>query len=210
MRWPACLLLMVTAVPGFAGPRTEVSFQQRVAGYTGAIDTELWEVTPHKSLDGNGTMTVDGLNNGGRSHVLIRFTGVVGRVPRGATVHRAGLTVTAFDPGSPVHLHRALVPWPRGATWAGMIHGVAADGRELSRQRDGFTFGKLMNNRQRIVFDVTDTVQAWVNGAKNYGWGFINTGTNGWDFYSSETEDVTARPKLIIEYSTRDAAKERK
>jgi hypothetical protein len=48
---------------------------------------------------------------------------------------------------------------------------------------------------------VTDTVQAWVNGAANHGWVFINTGPNGWDFYTSEFEDVKQRPRLIVQFT---------
>ena len=48
---------------------------------------------------------------------------------------------------------------------------------------------------------MTDTVQAWVNGAPNHGWVFINTGPNGWDFYTSEFEDVKQRPRLLVEFT---------
>ena len=49
-----------------------------------------------------------------------------------------------------------------------MIAGVTADGLEASRHRESFTFGKIAANSSAIPFDVTDSVQAWVNGAPNY------------------------------------------
>jgi VCBS repeat-containing protein len=49
------------------------------------------------------------------------------------------------------------------------------------------------------TFDVTASVQAWAGGATNYGWAFLPSGTNGWDFYSAEG---TTTPKLTIDYTT--------
>jgi hypothetical protein len=94
-----------------------------------------------------------------------------------------------------------LVPWKRTATWTSLVAGVTADGLEASKQKDGFTFGKISASTSAIPFDVTDTVQAWANGSANHGWVFINTGGNGWDFYTSEFDDVKQRPKLVIEFS---------
>jgi len=30
---------------------------------------------------------------------------------------------------------------------------------------------------------------------------FLNTGGNGWDFYTSEFENIPQRPKLIVEFT---------
>ena len=81
-----------------------------------------------------------------------------------------------------------------------MVGGVTADGLEALKQKDSFTFGKISASSSEIRFEVTDTVQAWANGKPNYGWVFINTGGNGWDFYTSEFEDMKQRPKLIVEF----------
>ncbi len=87
-----------------------------------------------------------------------------------------------------------------------MVDGVSADGCEASRHKDSFTFGKIAANSSVVVFDVTDTVQAWSSGLANHGWVFINTGGNGWDFYASEFDDVKQRPQLVIEYETASAS----
>jgi hypothetical protein len=81
-----------------------------------------------------------------------------------------------------------------------MVDGVSADDAEASRHKDSFTFGKIAANTSTVIFDVTDTVSAWVQGSPNHGWVFINTGGNGWDFYSSEFDDIQQRPKLIVEF----------
>ncbi len=68
-------------------------------------------------------------------------------------------------------------------------------------RKTGFTFGKISATTSEIPFDVTDSVQAWVNGSNNHGWVFINTGANGWDFYTCEQPVVEKRPTLVVRYS---------
>jgi hypothetical protein len=185
--------------------RRELAFQEGVDGYAGTIDTELWEVSPNKVLEKNDSVSTDTDNDGGQSQILLRFDDLFGsgprQIPPGSTIHKARLIVMAFDPGNPVHLHRMLVPWDRSATWNSMVAGVSADDLEAARQADGFTFGRLVANQQRVVFEVTDTVQNWANGVANYGWVFLNTGSNGWDFYASEYEEVASRPQLVVEFT---------
>jgi hypothetical protein len=206
----ASLCLVLTAAAGQKGEapgadKQTVSFQQGVNGYSGTVDVEIWAVAPNTCLEGNPNASSDADNDGGESQVLLRFADIVGdgrsQVPPGSSIHNARLVVSAFDPGTPVHLHRMLVPWKPTATWNSLVGGVTADGLEASSQKDSFTFGKISASSSDIVFDVTDTVQAWVNGAANHGWVFINTGPDGWDFYSSEFEDVKQRPRLIVEFT---------
>jgi len=179
-------------------------FQSGINGYDGTVDIELWALAPTTILDTNPNATTDANNDGGESQILLRFEKIIGngpgQMPPGSLVQSATLIVSAFDQGDTVYLHRMLVPWPRQATWTTMIAGVTADGLEASRHRESFTFGKIAANSSAIPFDVTDSVQAWVNGAPNHGWVFINSGGNGWDFYTHEFEDIKQRPKLIVTY----------
>jgi hypothetical protein len=188
-----------------AGGRQTVTFQQGVNGYTGTVDLEIWAVAPHTCLEGNINVSSDADNDGGESQVLMRFDDVFGpkpgQVPPKATIHKATLVVSAFDEGTTVHLHRVLVPWKKTATWAALSAGLTADGLEASKQKDAFTFGKIAASTSAIPFEVTDAVQGWANGTTNHGWVFINTGGNGWDFYTSEFDDVKQRPKLVVEFT---------
>jgi hypothetical protein len=208
------LALAAVAVAGFtaeapapreAEGRQTVTFQDGVNGYAGTVDLEIWAVSPNTCLNGNPNASADADNDGGESQILMRFDDIIGhdpgQIPPGATVHSARLVVSAFDQGNTVHLHRMLVPWKKTATWNALVAGVTADGLEASRQKDSFTFGKISANTSDIPFNVTDAVQAWANGKPNYGWVFINTGGNGWDFYTAEFEDVKQRPKLIVEFT---------
>jgi hypothetical protein len=180
--------------------------QEGANGYTGTVDTEIWAVSPNTILEGNINASSDSDNDGGESQVLMRFEGIVGqeagRIPPNSMIHSATLVVSAFDEGTTVHLHRMLVPWKRSATWNSLVAGVTADGLEASQQKSSFTFGKIAASTSDIDFSVTDDVQAWVNGEANFGWVFINTGGNGWDFYTGEFDDVLKRPKLVIEFTS--------
>lgn len=178
------------------------SFQQGVDGYSGTVDTEIWALAPNTILADNPNASSDSDNDGGESQVVIRFDGIFGasesQVPKGARIVKANLYVSAFDQGSTVHLHRMNVPFSKTATWNSLVDGVSADGLEASRTKDSLTFGKIAANTSTAIFDVTDTVQYWSAGHPNHGWVFINTGGNGWDFYSSEFEDLKQRPRLEI------------
>lgn len=183
----------------------KATFRQGVDGYLGTIDIELWALAPTTVLDTNPNATTDADNDGGESQILLRFERMIGdgpgQIPPGSAIRSATLTVSAFDQGSTVHLHRMLVPWSRQATWTTLVAGVTADGLEASRHRESFTFGKIAANSSAVPFDVTDSVQAWADGAPNHGWVFINTGGNGWDFYTSEFDDPKQRPTLVVEFT---------
>jgi hypothetical protein len=202
--WLLVLQLILMASPACFGQSTKIIFQNGIDGYQGTVDTEIWALAPTTLLDSNPNASSDANNDGGESQVLIRFDDILGStdrsIPLRSQIVSARLLVSAFDQGSTVNLHRMLVPFPKAATWSSMIDGVSADGLEASRQKDSFTFGKIAANTSVVVFDVTDTVQAWVSGQANHGWVFLNTGGNGWDFYSSEFDDIGQRPKLIVEY----------
>jgi hypothetical protein len=191
--------------PAGDSARQTFTFQEGVNGYSGTVDLEIWAVSPNTCLNGNPNASSDADNDGGESQVLMRFDDIVsageGRLLPRSTIHSATLIVSAFDEGTTVHLHRVLVPWKATSTWNSLVAGLTADGLEASKQKDGFTFGKISASTSAISFDVTDTVQAWVNGAANHGWVFINTGGNGWDFYTSEFDDVKQRPKLVVEFT---------
>jgi hypothetical protein len=185
----------------------QVGFQQGVDGYSGTVDLEVWALAPKTILNANPNASTDANNDGGESQVLMRFDDIVGdgpnQIPPFASILSARLVVSAFDQGSTVNLHRLYVPFESSATWDSLIAGVSADGREASRHKDGFTFGTIAASSSGAIFDVTDTVQAWVNGLDNHGWAFLNTGGNGWDFYTAEFDKVEQRPKLIVQFVPR-------
>jgi hypothetical protein len=185
----------------------QITFQQGVNGYSGTVDLEVWALAPKTILNDNPNASSDANNDGGESQVLMRFDNIIGsepnQIPRFASIVSARLIVSAFDQGSTVNLHRLYIPFSPSATWDSLIAGISADGMEASRHKDGFTFGTIAASSSGAVFDVTDTIQAWVNGQENYGWVFLNTGGNGWDFYTAEFDKIEQRPKLVVRYTVR-------
>ena len=208
MKGLVCILMLVATAAALAADSPKhphgKSFQHGVDGYNKMVDTEIWSIAPSKILDKQGTMTSDGSNGGGESQVLMCFQSIIGdaaeQLPPKANIVKATLTVVAFDPGNTVYLHRMLVPWNRASTWNSMGDGISVDDHEATRVRDGLTFGHIVMDKQSVQFDVTDTVQAWANGAPNFGWVFVNTGFNGWDFYSSDWIETDLHPKLEVTY----------
>lgn len=199
------LVKLLEEQPAPVPAKVEVrSFRDGENGYDGTVDSEIWALAPTTILESNPNASTDSDNDGGESQVVLRFDGIVGdqphQIPRFAALKSAKLHVSAFDQGSTVNLHRMLVPFDESVTWGSLVSGVSADGMEASRHKDSFTFGKIAANSSEIVFDVTDTVQQWVNGEANHGWVFLNTGGNGWDFYASEFDDIKQRPRLVVEF----------
>ncbi len=72
---------------------------------------------------------------------------------------------------------------------------MQADGVEAVSTADAVT-GSVNNGVTTI--DVTSSVEAWLNGAANYGWAFLSLGSDGWRFSSSEGGTP---PKLDIVYT---------
>ena len=175
-------------------------FQSGINGYDGTVDIELWARLRPQSSTPTPTPRPMQTTTAGKARFSFDSEKIIGngpgQIPPGSLVRSATMIVSAFDQGDTVYFHRMLVPWPRQATWTTLVAGVTADGLEASRHRESFTFGKIAANSSAIPFDVTDSVQAWVNGAANHGWVFINSGGNGWDFYTHEFEDIKQRPKL--------------
>jgi len=207
MHGAVSLICFFAKAPQEPPKTTTASFQQGVNGYGGTVDTEVWALATTTILSSNPNASSDANNDGGESQVLMRFDEIIGakpgQIPPKARIRSAKLLVSAFDQGDTVNLHRLLVPFDESATWGTMISGVSADGLEASRHKDSFTFGKIAANSSEIVFEVTDTVQGWVSGEKNHGWVFINTGGNGWDFYTADFDKVEQRPKLVVEFEPR-------
>ncbi len=138
---------------------------------------------------------------GGPTAVLLRFDDLIGggagQVPPGATVYQALLRLTTSRPGEGAALHRMLVDWSADATWNSLGNGIQADGVEAEVQPDLIT-GAI--GAGVVELDVTDSVQAWAQGASNYGWGLLPSGPDGWDFWSSSAADESQRPRLFVLY----------
>jgi hypothetical protein len=158
----------------------------------------------------DSSISVDLDNDGLQSVALIRFDDIIGKgrgqVPPGSTVTAAVLTLHGNNAGGgKFHVHRLLADWDVSSiTWdtakfgGNTEGGIQADGQEATAP-----FGSFASNRTgTFEIDVLPAVKLWVAGtAKNEGLAFTSDSTNGWDFDTSEADEVDRRPMLTITFT---------
>jgi hypothetical protein len=175
-------------------------FQQDVNGYAGTSDTMLRQYEPGLDYGSAVRLSVDNQDPAGNvNQVLLRFSDVFGsepgQIPLGATISSATLTLETSNAGSGASLHRALIPWSGSDTYRSLGDGIQADSVEAVATADTVTGWLALGSHN---LDVTRSIQAWADGAPNYGWALIPSNSNGWDFLSSETSRA---PVLTINYN---------
>ncbi len=173
-------------------------------GYSDGHDTWIESANPTTTHGTAATLVADGSP---ASQGLVRFENLVGseanQIPLGAVIKFAKLTLVtggnANDESAvAMQLHRMLVPWNESSTWSLLNGGVSTNGVEAALVADGILTPTVTS--EGITFDVTTTLQAYVNGAANDGWVVIPTGTNGWRFNSNEFGIGAGRPVLEVTY----------
>ena len=192
-------------------------FRQGIAGYTNAIDTQVWAEAPTNSYataedltaDLDTSSTIAGNQTG---QVLVRFNFLFGtntwQVPANAIIHSAKLmffTPVGSDPDSDdtFRLHRMVAEWGDTATWSSLGGGVSTDNTEAASTA---TFSLVPEvDGAPAIFDVTSDIDLFRTGTANRGWLVRPSSTgsgDGWLFKSSEALDQSVRPRLEIIYST--------
>lgn len=180
----------------------EVSFQQGVGGYAGAIDTWLGEAAAAVTMTRSPALKVDADNPGGtwlKAQALLRFDGLFGpgqgQIPANAVFRSATLRLNVQNPGDTINVHRMAADWSDGDTWNSRIGGIQADGAEA------VAFADTSTGRSRIgtlAFDVLGSLRAWqTNPSANRGWALLPTGPDGVDFDSTEG---TVPPRLTVTF----------
>ena len=176
-----------------------ISFVQGVNGYSGTVDTYVMQASKNTANGSDSIVRVDHSND---INGLLRFDNLFGdlpnQIPAGAHIVSATLSLETTNGGSGAELHRMLAPWQEASTWNSLVNGVQADGVEAVSSADAVT-GSVTDGVTTI--DVTSSIEAWLNGAANYGWAFLSLGSNGWRFSSSEGGTP---PRLDIAYTIDD------
>jgi hypothetical protein len=87
-----------------------------------------------------------------------------------------------------------LAAWTEASTWNSLTAGVAANGTEAQTA----VVATLTPSATGVVsIDVLSSLLAWQGGLPNLGWALLPTGSDGWDFTSSEGT-LTSRPLLTV------------
>jgi hypothetical protein len=139
-------------------------------------------------------------NSNNPERALVQFD--LSAIPDGSTIHSATFRVCPTNlalgaVGRSHHVHRVLDSWGELSVVWNTQPGVL----EPDTDETAVLAGLLCLN-----FQVEDDVQAWVDGAANYGWQLGDSnenavGTPRVRYASRENSDASARPKLTINWT---------
>ena len=166
---------------------TCVTIRRGTAG--NVADAYIWSSSPNYNGGGSSTLYT-GWVCSGEKRSLLRFDLSV--IPTGTTVDSADLRIYVEAVNSQsVRVHRITAPWTEHAvTWNNFAGSFAPD-IEASFVGNSTGFHQA---------DVTGLVQAWVNGAANYGLLLEEDLDNYHSYRSSEYGSVQSRPYLQVCY----------
>ncbi len=179
-----------------SGVRT---FRNGVDGYADMVDTYLsleTPATPHGEL-GFLHWEMDSDEVG-----LLRFDGIFGPglIPTGASIVRARLFLTIFDPSKTNEsaLQELSRDWDESATYGnfGAIPGVQAEDLHET------IIAKIPIALGTHEINVTASLQRWAAGDReNFGWALLSNSNNDQKCRSSEHTATEDRPLLMVEYA---------
>jgi hypothetical protein len=187
-------------------PPLIASFQEGYGGYASTQDTFLAEAAPNNPQGALDKWRWDTENPAPNQEFgLLRFDDIVGtgsgKIPAGAAVSAATLSLVVSDASSAPAgtINEAAVSWAEGVeTWNsfGGEPGVQAD-----EYRPSPVYVAPIDLGPAAI-DVTESVNAWVAGARpNYGWIFRPQSNNSAIVRSAEAGTPgTERPKLTVTY----------
>ena len=187
-----------------------LSFQQGFAGYTGSLHRVISSGNTNSNFTGQTVAidlsTGDFGNSSGESQGLVRFDNIIGsgngQVPPGVFIVSATLEIQTDNASNgPVSIYQMLTNWNEATvSWSSLNGGITPNDNEARVTADDTKSG--IGSSDLLSWNVTKSVQSWVDGNPNYGWAFINQSSNGWDFITElHAVDSTKRPKLSIVYS---------
>ncbi|MGI9458184.1 MAG: DUF4347 domain-containing protein, partial [Aeoliella sp.] len=184
------------------------TFQEGTAAYSGTVDTTLRGELPDTSYGTDNEVQIDLDDGGAPEQGLIRFDNIFGsgasQIPYASTINSVSLKVEvtneAGSSSAAVTLHRMLASWDETSTWNSMVGGLQTDDVEVSSTVDATLLNPDVLGTHTIT-GLESTVQAWSDGATNYGWAIFSDDTNGLDFSSSEEATIALRPQLIVDFT---------
>ncbi len=184
----------------------QFSWQEGTASYASTQDTFI---STTQSSTSYGTQTFTHTDNSdvtyGASQTLLRFDNLFGtgtnQIPLGSVILSARLVLYTTDAAgsTTISMHRMLANWSESSTYNSLTGGVSLDNTEALSAAD-VSFAAPTVVGSNTISGLEAAVQAWSNGAANYGWVFATNSTDSWQFASSENGTVANRPQLIVDY----------
>lgn len=202
--WPVLVLALALALAAPAAATT-ISFQNGFDGYTAADNASF-------SFDGStprDLIRVDFPNAAqpAGSYAWISFGGLIGldAIPSGATILSATLEAFVSNPFGTASLTRLLADVasrPQGPG-ASVLDGAGSfydDAALVSGAHPACADSVTCDPLVAIAWDVTALVQAWADGAANFGFLLLPDTTDGGNLVPTDAADLALRPRLVVEY----------
>ncbi|OWY63865.1 hypothetical protein B7486_50565, partial [cyanobacterium TDX16] len=185
-----------------------LTFREGLNGYTGTQDTYIQQDPANQGTNNGAALDFgwdgdDPASTGFDVDGLIRFDSIFGaggsQIPLGAEITEATLFLTVFNTGDVGSVRRVLTNWTEASTYSSFCGGGCTEGVSYTPEVGTLTAGTATE----ISVNVTSSVQAWSDGATNFGWIIRpSTGTDGVDVRSSEyATTVTQRPRLVVRFN---------
>lgn len=190
-----------------------ISFQNNIDDYNGLTDVLIGNDIDGGDGNVNGTNTefafINGLyGNSTDRQLLMNFADLENMIPPNARILDARLNLLTPDqPGAesdgPYAVSRLLAPFDIDSTYNGSGGYYFELGNADRAQGDGFVLGQP---NQFSESEITEIVQAWVDGETNYGL-VVSAGTqDDWSIYMSGVgniglQDPTAGPVIDVSFT---------
>ncbi len=188
--------------------------KQGLNGYNGT--TMAWLGENNTTTDGTtlNQLFIDGsaapgANPSPDDQLLIKFDNLFasqgGSIPDGATIEDAFMVITTGNTSANAasdgfwDAHQMLVPWDFTSTYSGFNgDGPTEADAEIAAAVDSPAASAYDS---QVYFNITDTLEAWQNGAANHGLSVqARNNPDGWQIHWLGTSDATALPELIVRY----------
>jgi hypothetical protein len=208
MTYPWVLSVLMACFAAGSVDAVTISFQNGVGGYAGA---------DHQSFDFDGTSAEDvievdlpNMTQPAGRYAWISFEDIVGAgaIPTNAVLSSAALEGSVDNPFGSATLARLLDGIANRPVSPAEIDdpGVAgafyedAAAELASASHGACASDSLCDPPVPIAWDVTAIVQAWVNGATNFGFLMLPETTNGGSIEGTDVSTVSLRPRLVVSF----------
>jgi len=137
------------------------------------------------------------------SQGLLKFDDLIGfsdhQIPPNKKIRKAILTLTAEGKKKNIeniYVYKIVENWDQNTNGDDLNNLIQ---NQLEVNNPSFVINQNRINGT-INFDVTQTVQDWINGSSNNGWLFSGGKGSFWNFRSSDWDGIAERPMLTIIY----------
>ena len=168
---------------------------------------DLWLSSSNTPDSGNPNLGW-GRNVGANSRsydTLITFTNMFGteldQIPIGSTITSATLNLFMDEPAytRTSWIYQMTVDWNSGSTWNSIGGGIIPGANTKSTPE--YTWTSTNQPWGWELFDLTNSVQDWSNGADQYGWGFTATRSYVFTACSMNYSSPSYRPFLEVDFT---------